>query len=90
MLGEVLNYAQSHFDAEETYMKKIGYPDLDEHIKQHKKLSHVLSAYKSDFNNNKINLFAFKNFLFVWVKDHIMDEDIKIGRYIKDSEKHLD
>ena len=63
-------------------MRKIGYPELNEHIKMHKKLVKVLEAYKSDYDSNIINSFVFKNFLFVWVRDHILEDDMKIGQYI--------
>ncbi len=85
LLDKIVSYAQSHFEAEESYMEKVGYPDLDIHRKQHKKLTRILEAYKNDYDNNKINLFAFKNFLFFWVRDHIMDEDMKIGHFIRKS-----
>lgn len=83
LLQQVLDYTHYHFKSEEAYMRKIGYPNLDRHIDEHKKLSETLANYKKDYDSNKINLFAFKNFLFLWVRNHILDQDIKIGRYIK-------
>ena len=68
-------------------MQKIGYPDLDKHIGQHRKLSATLVSYKEDYDSNRIDLFEFKNFLFFWVRNHILDEDMKIGKYISSTVK---
>lgn len=82
LLKQVLDYAEYHFRSEEDYMKKIGYPDLDTHIRLHKKLIHTLTSYQQHYEAHKISLSAFKSFLFVWVRDHILDEDIKISKYL--------
>lgn len=83
ILSEALGYATSHFANEEAFMAKINYPGLEEHQKQHKYLTRTLLAYKKEYENGTKDLYSFKNFMFRWVRDHIMDEDKKIGLYLK-------
>ena len=84
LLNEVLDYASYHFADEEAYMEKINYPGLKEHRNKHKKLTKVLLTYKKEYEQGEINSLVFREFMFVWVRDHIMDEDRAIGDYLNE------
>ncbi len=45
-LEELLSHAMSHFSLEEDYLRKHGYPDLEEHIEYHEKLLLQAKAVK--------------------------------------------
>lgn len=83
VLNEALEYAVKHFNSEESYMAEIQYPDLPRHVNEHKKLTRILLSYKKDYENGETDLYSFKQFMFRWVRDHIMDEDKKIGLFAK-------
>ena len=83
VLAEALQYAAEHFSDEEAYMSEIQYPELATHRTKHKTLTRILMAYAKDYEKGKTDLYAFKQFMFRWVRDHIMDEDRKIGVYLK-------
>ncbi len=85
VLAEALQYAAEHFSDEEAYMSEIQYPALAAHRIKHKTLTRILMAYARDYDKGKTDLYAFKQFMFRWVRDHIMDEDRKIGIFLKDS-----
>ena len=68
-------------------MERIEYPGLQEHRSEHKKLTRILLAYKEDYDQGRRDLYAFKQFMFRWVRDHIMDEDKKIAAYVSAREK---
>jgi hemerythrin len=82
LLAEALEYAAVHFKAEETYMERVGYPGFAAHRSDHKFLTRTLQVYKQRYEDGETDLHALKQFLFRWVRDHIMDEDRKIGIYI--------
>ncbi len=81
VLLETLEYATAHFSDEETYMRELDYPELKAHANKHKTLTRMLMAYAKDYEKGKTDLYAFKQFMFRWVREHIMDEDKKISAY---------
>jgi len=83
LLDAVLDYAATHFADEEHLMRRIGYPGLAAHVNSHKRLTRILIAYHKEYLEGKRDLYAFKNFMFSWVRDHIMDEDREIGLFIQ-------
>lgn len=87
ILSEVLAYVNVHFADEEEYMKRLGYPGLREHAFEHKKLTRILLAYKDEYDHGRQDLYAFKQFTFRWVRDHIMDEDRRIADYVSHRKK---
>ncbi len=82
-LDEAIVYAETHFSDEEAYLEEIGYPATDDHKNMHKKLTRILESYKSDYDDGKTNLYAFKQFMYTWITEHIMKEDKKIGAYLR-------
>jgi hemerythrin-like metal-binding protein len=82
ILVEALRYAATHFAAEEAHMASIGYPGLPAHRNAHRRLTTILGDYKRRFDGGDTDLYSFKQFMFNWVRDHIMDEDRKIGIYL--------
>lgn len=83
LLTEAMQYAASHFSSEEKYMAKIQYPGLAVQKGEHKKLMIILQEYRKEYEKGKTNLYSFRQFMFRWVRDHIMDEDRKIGLFVK-------
>ena len=88
ILTQALQYAAEHFSDEEAFMSEIQYPGLAAHKNKHKTLTRILMAYAKEYDQGKTDLYAFKQFMFRWVRDHIMDEDRKIGIFLKTS-RHL-
>ncbi len=85
-LDEVLNYASRHFADEEAFMARIGYPDLPTHRIEHKLLTRILAAHRREFESGKTDLNAFKRFVFRWVVDHVVDDDRRIGLFVRERE----
>lgn len=85
-LAEVLkflvNYTRHHFSSEENFMKKIGYPATDEHKKIHDDLINMVTRILLDLKSGKRpEPEALLAFLVDWVKDHVLEEDRKIGQF---------
>lgn len=84
ILKVLMNQAQAHFHREEKLMEKIGYPDLDEHIKQHRLLADQLKELHEEWLRNQdaetveeiIQLLSF------WLEEHILKVDKKYKPFL--------
>jgi len=75
-------YALTHFRAEEEYMKKAAFPDIDSHKKEHEKfLAEVKSAFKKyqESDSAPIDLAIY---LKKWLLNHIAVIDKKYTPYL--------
>lgn len=83
-LKYLVDYAMNHFPKEESYMISIGYPDYDEHKRQHsdftRKLISILSLLKGKGSYRPIQLYYF---LIHWLEEHIAVEDMKLAKSVK-------
>lgn len=86
VLIELNDYMREHFDDEEQYMRQIGYPDLEAHRLLHAHIIEQLTQFvktpnhRLDILRTKMRVMA-KRILI----DHIIDEDMKIKRYLEQS-----
>lgn len=80
---KLVEYTIEHFENEEKLLTQYNYPDKDEHIRNHKDLtSKVMDLNKSRDYVFSVNV---EDFLYSWLKDHIMDDDKEIVSYIHDN-----
>jgi hemerythrin-like metal-binding protein len=83
LLPALLAYAGRHFADEEALMAKAGYPGLADHRMLHKTLTRTLLAYRREFEAGHTDAYHLKQFVFRWIRDHIMDEDASFGRFLR-------
>lgn len=85
----LINYTCFHFKAEEIWMAKLDYPDIDTHMAIHQdlidKLRDILLKIKRKESYTPIEFYYF---LMSWLNDHILGEDLKIGKFSKKT-KHI-
>jgi len=80
----MVSYTQHHFSEEEELMESIGYPDINQHKSQHKNLINEVRIILLKLKKREqINAKELIDFLITWLKDHIIEEDSKIGHYIR-------
>lgn len=85
----IVEYTRHHFNEEEALMREIGYPEIDNHRKLHKDLIDQVTAILLQLKSGPpLQMADLLTFLISWVKNHIMDEDKKIGIFIKSTELH--
>lgn len=92
LLSELREYTRYHFNDEEDYMKKIGFPGLDEQIRAHTafvdKLMNInLEALDEIDNHQQEYLLQLIDFLAGWLVNHILKMDTKIGVFERESRK---
>ena len=80
-IGMVTEYTRIHFEIEEDFLKKCGYPDLEAHHVLHEELTQALSAVGKESLWNK-NPEEFLSFLKNWWINHICKEDRVFTNYL--------
>lgn len=84
VLGELLDYTDTHFDREETLMREHGYPDYAVHKTLHdsfvRQLHDVNSALDAGGEKGAFVL----GFLAKWLSGHILGVDKKLGAYLRE------
>jgi hemerythrin len=79
--GMINEYTRIHFQIEEDFLEKCGYPKLKEHKEFHKELTDKLNSV----GRKSLRLHdptAFFNFLKEWWIDHICDKDRAFLNYL--------
>lgn len=80
IISELLLYTKTHFSNEQNYMKKIYYPDYENHIILHKTMIKNLTSLVQ--NLNQLTMFEIEYKLYSFIEEyflkHIITEDKKI------------
>lgn len=79
-------YAMEHFAAEERFMREIGYPQLMEHMNEHRQFRRQLSSLVPQWNTEGEStavLLGLLSFLKSWLTEHIAGSDQRIGDYAR-------
>ncbi len=81
ILGELKDYAGTHFEHEEEYMAEIGYKKLFTHKVEHHDFVEKLNEYDLETidENQKEAIMELLDFLSNWLVDHILKNDKQIG-----------
>ena len=83
VLKNLVEYVKCHFKDEEKVMEKIGYDELERHKVLHKDLVNQVAGILIDLKNGKVwTPQELIGFLQNWVLCHILEEDLKIGRFL--------
>lgn len=89
-MKELVDYTNYHFNSEEAFMEKIGYPNLLEHRAQHKVLVKQLVKILEDLKAGKQQVVnELPSILKNWVIKHVFDHDRLIGLYYKEEKRNL-
>jgi hemerythrin len=78
-------YAMEHFEAEERYMREVGYPQLGEHIQEHREFMRRFSSLVPQWNSEGESsglLNALLEFLNSWLTEHVSKSDQRIGDFV--------
>ncbi|OEF96591.1 bacteriohemerythrin [Desulfuribacillus alkaliarsenatis] len=77
-------YVIFHFDDEEAYQEKIGYPDMEKHKQEHVKFKEAVGKYavrleEEGYTEELVQEFSGK--LMTWLILHVAATDQKLGEY---------
>lgn len=79
-------YAEYHFQTEEELLEKTGYKEIENHKKFHNEYVNELVLLKNQvFEGSTISInFTLTNFLSNWWNNHILIEDMKYVKIMKE------
>jgi len=84
---ELQSFIESHFPAEEAYMQKIGYLELDAHRKQHEALAYRFYVLQGRFRaasndaERRRHVVKLAEFLREWLIEHLLSEVMELKSY---------
>ena len=83
ILNGLIQYTSTHFAEEERLMKQHGYPDYEQHKKEHNQLVlQVLDLQKNHKEGKAILTQSVMTFLKDWLQKHIQGEDKNYGPFL--------
>ncbi|MCX7981711.1 MAG: bacteriohemerythrin [Syntrophales bacterium] len=84
-IAELINYAATHFQTEEKYFEQFGYPEKDEHKREHGYFVQKVSAFKKEMDERRLGLtIEVMNFLSHWLTNHIKGTDKKYSQFFNE------
>ena len=83
----LIDHARAHFQREEELLEKYGYPELEQHKKEHRLITEQLEelheAYQStpdpDISQEIMELLTF------WLVKHILEVDMRYKAYLQEA-----
>jgi hemerythrin-like metal-binding protein len=83
IVAGLYDYTLTHFGYEEGAFTRAGYPATESHRAEHAAFVDKVAAFKGDFASGKMGLSVdVLDFLWKWLKDHIMGKDRKVGEFL--------
>lgn len=85
LLDQLISAVGEHFAHEEQIMDNIGYPGYHAHRAQHQHLLQEVAEFRAQTMTAGVakETLATVRFLKFWVLKHMVQEDIKIGQYVR-------
>lgn len=82
-LTRLVEYTQTHFADEEQFMAHIQYPGLEGHRASHRRLVKRVAGFAVGYRQGPGKDLAMEllHFLRDWLKNHILNEDMKIASF---------
>jgi hemerythrin-like metal-binding protein len=76
-------FTRTHFSHEETLMRRLGYPDIEEHIKQHNELMSQLGEFSQHLARDTLIKAELEAFISHWFLTHVATADAKLAAFLK-------
>jgi len=86
---KLFKYTREHFSYEEKMMEAIKYPALREHQEAHEKLITKLSEISTHSFDSQDDFDAFKEFIYNWLINHILDVDQRYCKFKKKEKREF-
>lgn len=85
IINRLISYAMTHFQTEEDYFDRFGYPEATAHKAEHAAFKQKVGEFRIGFEAGAIGLsFQVMDFLSKWVQNHIQNADKKYGPFLRD------
>ena len=86
MLGELVQYAATHFTHEEQQMLRYHYPEYDKHKLEHERFKSTALKLQSDYlqGSTQVTTVDIMSLVTKWLVEHIQATDQKYGPFLRD------
>ena len=82
IVNRLISYAGSHFNTEERYFDKFGYPQANAHKQEHSDFVAKINEFRTGLENGKLGLtIEVLFFMSGWLKNHIEGSDKEYGPF---------
>ena len=79
ILNELIDYTRAHFDAEESYLTGLAYPELAEHSLEHRRFFEKIVGHRQEMADRNvfysIELVELTQTIYGWWHHHILEVD---------------
>lgn len=91
IINEMLDYTQYHFAREEAIMEVCGYPDQENHVRQHQEFVKHINRLTNSWRQyrDEQTLQDYKELTNNWWLAHIGKVDTDLGLYVNGNEKQI-
>ncbi|NJC87433.1 MAG: bacteriohemerythrin [Desulfuromonas sp.] len=84
ILDRLIDYAEKHFDNEESFMRAANYPGMPSHEQEHQRFrAHVLEMDMSRRAGKFPPSIELLTYLSDWLREHVTTADKEMGRHLK-------
>jgi hemerythrin len=83
LLKSLVQYTQTHFNFEESLMRRTVYPRMNDHVAKHKDLTRQVGEFAARYDRGEIAINVdLLMFLRNWLVNHIQKEDRDYGPWL--------
>jgi len=83
VLGELARYADTHFETEESLLKKHGYPELTDQIGEHDEYRARMTLFLRSARHGMFERAKIQTYLADWWIGHIVHTDMKFRDFLE-------
>jgi hemerythrin-like metal-binding protein len=87
VLAGVRTYARAHFDTEEQHMRRLGFPGLERHHREHDRFTAELDLFEQEWTRRGTTpslTVGLATWLSGWFRDHIRTFDSEFAAFARD------
>ena len=82
-VNNLMTFAWNHFQTEEEMFRRIGFPEAEDHIKEHERFVQAVTDFRTRFATMGENVFPeLVAYLDEWLDDHLREKDQKYASYL--------
>jgi hemerythrin len=83
LLNSLISLVGEHFRTEESYMRELGYEELELHKLEHDAFAGKVMELRAEFERGQDQVLeGGLEFVKEWLRDHMMTSDRRMGRFL--------
>jgi len=82
LILQLYKYTREHFEDEEALMRRVGFPNVEEHTEHHNQLLSRLSLLSMDVGKGHMSRSAIQAVMSNWATLHVLNDDAQLAGYL--------